>query len=187
MSGTGTVVETLHASAKRRLRLVDAQTAGGLDPDESLERQVAGLVLEISGTRFDTDQAAELSTALCAMGFTAAQKRKLVEAIGAACQETCDTGVTPPSRKQQVHKTLENYLTQTIVDGLADRSASIDSKASLFAAYLHRFGVTCPQEALSTAAASLVWSYNEDEWKRASPTETRIGDVRLPPLRTSAG
>ena len=183
MSGTGTVVETLHASAKRRLRLVDAQTAGGLDPDESLERQVAGLVLEISGTRFDTDQAAELSTALCAMGFTSLQKRRLVEAIGAACQEGGE--VNPPARKQQVHTTLENYLTKPITDGLSDRAASIDSKASLFAAYLHRWGVTCPQEALSTAASALVWSYNEEEWRRAAPTETRFGDVRG--LRISAG
>ena len=185
MSGTGTVVETLHASAKRRLRLVDAQTAGGLDPDESLERQVAGLVLEISGTRFDTDQAAELSTALCAMGFTSQQKRRLVEAIGAACQDSGDPGVNPPSRKQQVHTTLENYLTKPIVDGLGDRAASIDSKASLFAAYLHRWGITCPQEALSTAASALVWSYNEEEWRRAAPMETRFGDGCV--LGTSAG
>ena len=176
-----TAAEALHASAKRRLRLVDAQTSGGLDPTESLERQVAGLMLEISSSKLDTDAAADLMTALCAMDFSTEQKRRLCEAIGTACNATEGIGGNAPTRKQQSMKFMENFLTKTITEAMADKMASMDSKASLLAAYLHRWGVSCPQEMLCTQAASLLYSFNEDEYGRASPTETQSA-IDAPPF-----
>ena len=168
--GDGTTVDKFLRSAHRRLRLVSAQVAGGLDEGEQLAAQARAMVVEVSAVSLDTDQAATLSTELCKLGWTADQKRQLCEAIAAANEKDA-AGESAPARKQQRMDYVENYLVQALVDGLCDRSRSMDSRAALFAAYLHNWGITCGREKIYTSATAILYSYNQDEFEKASPQE----------------
>ena len=72
MAAAATTVEKFVASSKRRLRLVAAQVAGGLDEGEQMAAQSRSLILEISAAQLETEEATELSTAICKMGWTKA-------------------------------------------------------------------------------------------------------------------
>ena len=142
------MAQAIITSMTKRLQLVQAQQAAGLDGPACQREQCNSVLAEIAGLRgrLNTDEAIMVSTALADLSWNSDEKVKIASAINEVANSTAGKGTA----QTQYCPCLENYLTEACTAFLKDPEKSIQAKLYCMAHHMSTWSLYLGEEKLYT-------------------------------------